>query len=110
MHLCRIPGYCSSCLLVKPDCCRKCIVMLTESHLILEFEDGDGLDEGDNASHQKKRRDSLHDDEVQDFDQKMLTNKAMRPKAIRWNISEASERIESRGRRYGRRWCSGWGG
>ena len=64
--------------------------MLTESHLILEFEDGDGIDEGDSVSHQKKIRDSLHDDELQDYDQKMLMDKAVRPKAIRWNISEAS--------------------
>ena len=90
LFLCLISGHCSSCLHVKPDCSRKCIVMLTESHLILEFEDGDGSDEGDSVSYQKKIRDSLHDDELQDYNQKMLMDKAVRPKAIRWNISEAS--------------------
>lgn len=82
--------YYSSCLLVKPDCSRKCIVMLTENHLILEFEDGEGVVEGETESHQKKLRDSLDDDEVQDHDHKVLADKALRPKAMRWNISEAS--------------------
>lgn len=82
--------YYSSCLLVKPDCSRKCIIMLTENHLILEFEDGEGLVEGESESHQKKLRDSLDVDEVQDHDHKVLADKALRPKAMRWNISEAS--------------------
>lgn len=82
--------YYSSCLHVKPDCSRKCIVMLTENHLILEFDDGEGTVEGENESHQKRVRDTLDDDKVQEHDQKVLMEKAMRPKAMRWNISEAS--------------------
>jgi hypothetical protein len=64
--------------------------MLTENHLILEFEDGEGVLEGENESHHKKLRDSLDDDKVQDHDLKVLMDKALRPKAMRWNISEAS--------------------
>jgi hypothetical protein len=67
--------YYSSCLHVKPDCSRKCIVMLTETHLILEFEDGDGIVEGENESHQKKLRDSLHEDKLQEHDQMVLMEK-----------------------------------
>ncbi|KAL3783784.1 hypothetical protein HJC23_000373 [Cyclotella cryptica] len=82
--------YYSSCLHVKPDCSRKCTVMLTENHLILEFEDGDGVLEGENESHHKKMRQSLADDKAEGHDQKALIENALRPKAMRWNISEAS--------------------
>lgn len=82
--------YYSSCLHVKPDCSRKCTVMLTENHLILEFEDGDGVVEGEDESHHKKMRLSPADDKTQGHLHKSLTEKALRPKALRWNISEAS--------------------
>ena len=81
--------YYSGCLQIQPDISRTCIVILTENHLILEFEDGDGVIEGDEP-HYKRLRDSLESDKIQDHDQQVFLNKALRPKAMRWNISEAS--------------------
>jgi len=82
--------YYSSCLHVRPECSRKCIVMLTESHLILEYEDGDAVVEGEIESQYKKKRSTLSGDELQDHDQAKLMDDAFLPKAMRWNISEAS--------------------
>jgi len=82
--------YYSSCLQVKPDCSFKCTIMLTESHLIVEYEDGEGMTEEENDSHQLKRRGELSADEAQKCDEEKHMREALRPKAMRWNISEAS--------------------
>ncbi len=82
--------YYSSCLHVRPDWSRKCIVMLTESHLILEYEDGDAVIEGEIESQYQRKRNTLTGDELQDHDQAKLMDDALLPKAMRWNISEAS--------------------
>jgi len=73
--------YYGSCLQVRPECSLKCTIMLTESHLIVEYEH----DEGENESGDKKNRDGTSR-RKEDTNMK----EAMRPKAMRWNISEAS--------------------
>lgn len=78
--------YYSSCLHVKPDCSLKCTIMLTESHLIIEYEDGEGAVEGEHES-LKCNGDKSSDP---DHDEAKHMKEALRPKATRWNISEAS--------------------
>lgn len=80
--------YYGSCLQVKPDCSLKCTLMLTESHLIVEYEDEE--EEGEKTSPYQKNRDELSLDEAQKRDEEKHMKQALRPKAMRWNISEAS--------------------
>ena len=82
--------YYSSCLHVKAEFSKKCTVMVTDGHIILEYEDGEGVTEGENESHHQKKRSALSGDELQNHDQAKLMEDALRPKAMRWNISETS--------------------
>jgi len=79
--------YYSSCLQVKPDCSLKCTLMLTESHLIVEYEEDTTED---SESPYTKKRDELSPPEVQKRDEEKHMKEALRPKAVRYNISEAS--------------------
>mmetsp|Transcript_49609 Transcript_49609/g.105421 ORF Transcript_49609/g.105421 Transcript_49609/m.105421 type:complete len:120 (+) Transcript_49609:700-1059(+) len=67
--------------------------MLAESNLIVEYEVGEGGVEGENES----RRDRCDD---LDHEEEKHTREAPRPRAMRWNTSEASRFFP---RRYGPR-------
>ncbi|KAL7500214.1 hypothetical protein ACHAWT_008212 [Skeletonema menzelii] len=79
--------YYGTCVHVKPEWSRKCILLLTDSHLVLEYDDGDGFVEGEKES---RRKSDLSGYELKDHDEVQLMNEALRPKAMRWNISETS--------------------
>ena len=79
--------YYGTCVHVKPEWSRKCTLLLTDSHLVLEYDDGDGFVEGEKES---RRKSDLSGNELKDHDEVQLTNEALRPKAMRWNISETS--------------------
>lgn len=82
--------YYSSCLHVKPDCSLKCTIMLTESHLIIEYEGGEGAVEGESEPRHMKNSQDVSADAAQNRDEEKHMREALRPKAMRWNISEAS--------------------
>ncbi|KAL3806036.1 hypothetical protein ACHAXA_005246 [Cyclostephanos tholiformis] len=67
----------------------KCTLILTESHLIIEYDDGD-MAEGELEPHHQKKQEDLSVEEVKKRDEEMHMRAAMRLKATRWNISEAS--------------------
>ena len=79
--------YYGTCVHVKPEWSRKCILLLTDSHLVLEYDDGDGFVEGEKES---KRKSDLSGHALKDHDEVQLMNEALRPKTMRWNISETS--------------------
>jgi hypothetical protein len=79
--------YYGTCVHVKPEWSRKCTLVLTDSHLVLEYDDGDGFVEGEKES---RRKSDLSGYELKDHDEVQLMNEALRPKAMRWNISETS--------------------
>jgi hypothetical protein len=58
--------------------------------LIIEYEDGDGLAEEENEPRYQKRQHDLSVDESLKRDEEKHMNSALRLKATRWNISEAS--------------------
>ena len=72
------------------NCSLKCTLILTESHLIVEYEDGEGMAEGEYEPYHQKKQEDLSAVEVQKRDEEMHMRAAMRLKATRWNISEAS--------------------
>jgi hypothetical protein len=79
--------YYGNCVHVKPEWSRKCTLLLTDTHLVLEYDDGDGFVEGEKES---RRKSDLSGYELKDHDEVQLMNEALRPKAMRWNISETS--------------------
>jgi hypothetical protein len=98
-----------NCLHVKAEGSRKCTMLLSHTHLILEYDsESAGLFEGElMAVREEAERQSLienagggsqfvdHDGVVQDSMQDQLERRqkemaAMRPKSIRWNLSELS--------------------
>eukprot|EP00985_Skeletonema_marinoi_P012038 scaffold5743_cov173-Skeletonema_marinoi.AAC.7 len=79
--------YYGTCVHVKPEWSRKCTLLLTDSHLVLEYDDGDGFVEGEKES---RRKSDLSGYELKDHDEVQLMNEALRPKAMRWNVSETS--------------------
>lgn len=93
-----------NCLHVKPEGSRPCTMLLTTTHLILEYDsDLDGFYDGEllavqeEADRQKMIEDvgGMKDSEKGDvYDQTMIRRQreiaALRPKSIRWNLSELS--------------------
>jgi hypothetical protein len=68
----------------------KCTLILTESHLIVEYEDGDGSTEEEYDIRYQNKQNELSSDEALKRDEEKHLNTALRLKATRWNISEAS--------------------
>lgn len=98
-----------NCLHVKAEGSRKCTVLLSHTHLILEYEsECGGLYEGElmavreeaerqrlieeaGGSSQHVDRDGIILDKIQDqLERRQKEIAAMRPKSIRWNLSELS--------------------
>ena len=57
--------YYGTCVHVKPEWSRKCTLLLTDSHLVLEYDDGDGFVEGEKES---RRKSDLSGYELKDHD------------------------------------------
>eukprot|EP00978_Attheya_sp_CCMP212_P007094 scaffold16529_cov48-Attheya_sp.AAC.4 len=97
--------YLDDCLHVKPDGSRKCTLFLTSTHLILEYDGTNGLFEGEELAIEEEevRREAMQKDlkscnsnssdagpESRDMKKKHLANAALRPRSMRWNLSEVS--------------------
>ena len=79
---------------VKPDGSRKGTLFLTSTHLIMEYESG-GLNEGEelpdrNDNNINNSFDEKEHEEEKERVQQMLKTAALRPRVIRWNVSELS--------------------
>ena len=101
-----IEQHLENCLHVKAEGSRKCSMFLTATHLILEYDaDADGLYEGElmavkeEAERQKLIMDaggpgsgSIEDDDrIQEIlERRQREAASLRPKSIRWNLSELS--------------------
>ena len=96
-----------NCLHVKPEGSRQCAMLLTSTHLILEYEsetegfyDGELLAVQEEVDRQQRIADDVGNGNNKDigledvFHQKVERRQreiaAMRPKSIRWNLSEVS--------------------
>ncbi|KAL7565117.1 hypothetical protein ACA910_005124 [Epithemia clementina (nom. ined.)] len=96
-----------NCLHVKPEGSRQCAMLLTSTHLILEYEaETDGFYDGELLAVQEEvdRQQRIADDVgpggnkdlgAEELYHQMLERRqreiaAMRPKSIRWNLSEVS--------------------
>ena len=98
-----IEKHLENCLHVKAEGSRKCSMLLTSTHLILEYDiEEEGLYEGEmmavreEAERQKMIEDAggpngKEDDFIQgDIETRQREAASMRPKSIRWNLSELS--------------------
>ena len=98
-----IEKHLENCLHVKAEGTRKCSLLLTSTHLILEYDiDSDGLYEGEmmavreEAERQRMIEDSggnnARDEEriQEEIETRQREAAALRPKSIRWNLSELS--------------------
>jgi hypothetical protein len=98
-----IEKHLENCLHVKAEGSRKCSMLLTGTHLILEYDiDSDGLYEGEiqavkeEAERQRMIEDAYRDDpnaeeRIQEqIERRQREAAALRPKSIRWNLSELS--------------------
>jgi hypothetical protein len=98
-----IEKHLENCLHIKAEGSRKCSLLLTATHLILEYDiDSDGLYEGEmmavkeEAERQRMSEDpSKHDPGAEERIQQQIERRqreaaALRPKSIRWNLSELS--------------------
>eukprot|EP00980_Cylindrotheca_fusiformis_P016230 scaffold4825_cov132-Cylindrotheca_fusiformis.AAC.7 len=98
-----IEKHLENCLHVKAEGSRKCSLLLTATHLILEYDiDSDGLYEGEmmavreEAERQRMSEDPSKDDPgaeeriQQQIERRQREAAALRPKSIRWNLSELS--------------------
>jgi hypothetical protein len=98
-----IERHLDDCLHVKTEGSRKCSMLLTSTHLILEYDmDSEGLYEGEllavreeaertRMAEESKSGSALDGEKIQEEMErrnKMLSS--MRPKSIRWNLSELS--------------------
>ena len=83
--------YYGSCVQIKPDASLKCTLMLTESHLIIEYEDDEiSSEDPESTNPYLKKKDELSVEEAKKREEEKLMKQSLRPKAMRWNISEAS--------------------
>jgi hypothetical protein len=98
-----IEKHLENCLHVKAEGTRRCAMLLTSTHLILEYDiDGDGLYEGEmmavreEAERQRMIEDSggnnpRNEERIQEeIENRQREAAALRPKSIRWNLSELS--------------------
>jgi hypothetical protein len=98
-----IERHVENCLHVKAEGSRRCSMLLTATHLILEYEaDSDGLFEGEllavreEAERQRMIEESgggntVDEDKIQEeMEKRQKEIAALRPKSIRWNLSELS--------------------
>ena len=98
-----IEKHLENCLHIKAEGTRKCSLLLTATHLILEYDiDSDGLYEGEmmavkeEAERQRMIEDANKDDPgaeeriQQQIERRQREAAALRPKSIRWNLSELS--------------------
>jgi len=89
-----------NCVHVKTEGCRECTVLLSATHLILEYDaESEGLFDGEMlATQDEAERQRLIDEAGGGFDQKAVDNivkrhretAALRPKSMRFNLSELS--------------------
>lgn len=99
-----IEQHVENCLHVKAEGSRKCAMLLTQTHLILEYDaDTEGLYEGEmmavyeEAERQQMieetggRRSGKDDERIkEELERRQRETAALRPKSIRWNLSELS--------------------
>ena len=98
-----IERHLENCLHVKTEGSRKCSMLLTSTHLILEYDvDSEGLYEGEmmavreEAERQRMIEESrggsvAEQEKIQeDIEKRQKMTAALRPKSIRWNLSELS--------------------
>lgn len=101
-----IERHLENCLHVKTEGSRKCSMLLTSTHLILEYDvDCDGLYEGElMAVHEEAERQRMIEESARvgcggvldeekirnDIERRQKMTAALRPKSIRWNLSELS--------------------
>ena len=95
-----IEKHLENCLHVKAEGTRKCSLLLTSTHLILEYDiDAEGLYEGEmmavreEAERQKMIEDAggAQEEKIQEeIERRQREAAALRPRSIRWNLSELS--------------------
>jgi hypothetical protein len=99
-----IQQHVENCLHVKAEGSRKCAMLLTQTHLILEYDaDTEGLYEGEmmavyeEAERQQMieetggRKNGKDDERIKkELERRQRETAALRPKSIRWNLSELS--------------------
>mmetsp|Transcript_2502 Transcript_2502/g.5943 ORF Transcript_2502/g.5943 Transcript_2502/m.5943 type:complete len:2797 (-) Transcript_2502:151-8541(-) len=98
-----IEKHLENCLHVKAEGSRKCSLLLTATHLILEYDiDSDGLFEGEmmavkeeaerqRMSEDPKKGDPNAEERIQQqLERRQREAASLRPKSIRWNLSELS--------------------
>ena len=98
-----IEKHLENCVHVKAEGTRKCSLLLTSTHLILEYDiDSEGLYEGElMAVHEEAERQRMIEDAggnnardkekiQEELERRQREAAALRPKSIRWNLSELS--------------------